>query len=216
MGATPNYGFPFPELADTPDVPRDMGALAGAVDAALDGVADRTLVQRGTALPSSPVDGQLFEWVIDDAAGIQWLMRYNAAAATYRWEFVGGPPGQARLDAEAGAATLPAYSPSGPAYTIPHSGQWLFEGGAYLFVATGPGGLGAASLALLVGATPPAGHRPAQAQIPNGTAVEAQTVLQGTILKNAVVQPGTAMQSGTSGSSQWRWMRYRPLRVAND
>lgn len=32
---TPNYGFPYPQLADSADVPRDIGALADAVDSKL-------------------------------------------------------------------------------------------------------------------------------------------------------------------------------------
>lgn len=35
MATTPNYGFPAPEQADSPDVPRDILALAAAVDTAL-------------------------------------------------------------------------------------------------------------------------------------------------------------------------------------
>lgn len=37
MGSTPNLGLPYPEQADTPDVPRDIRALAVKVD---DTVAD--------------------------------------------------------------------------------------------------------------------------------------------------------------------------------
>jgi hypothetical protein len=34
MGTTPNLGLPYPELSDTPDVPRDIRALAMAIDQA--------------------------------------------------------------------------------------------------------------------------------------------------------------------------------------
>jgi hypothetical protein len=38
MGQTPDYNLPYPELSDSPDVPRDMGALALAVENAIKGV----------------------------------------------------------------------------------------------------------------------------------------------------------------------------------
>lgn len=42
MGTTPNLNLPYPELSDTPDVPRDIKALA----LALDGVSARSMVVR--------------------------------------------------------------------------------------------------------------------------------------------------------------------------
>lgn len=41
MGVTANYAFPYPELGDAPNGPAQIGALAVAVDTALDGVDDR-------------------------------------------------------------------------------------------------------------------------------------------------------------------------------
>ena len=41
MGVTANYAFPYPELGDAPNGPAQIGALASAVDTALDGVDDR-------------------------------------------------------------------------------------------------------------------------------------------------------------------------------
>jgi hypothetical protein len=40
LGATPTYGFPYPELDDPANVPLDMQELANAVDAALAGEAN--------------------------------------------------------------------------------------------------------------------------------------------------------------------------------
>lgn len=37
MGQTAKFNLPYPELTDTPDVPRDMKALADAVEGALGG-----------------------------------------------------------------------------------------------------------------------------------------------------------------------------------
>ena len=207
MPTTPTWLLPYPSLTDTPDVPRDMQALANRIDLVAP-------IGRGTALPATPIDGQLFEWVIHDAAGIQWLMRYNNAAATYKWEFVGGPPKQDRSDAEAGGSTLPAMSPSGPPIVMPKSGQWAFEYGGLLFVGSGPGGIGVCSLGLIV-AGANVGHA-IFSQIPAGCATEHSGVEHRTVAKSATVTLGTGLGSGSTGSTQFRWLRWHPLRVAND
>ncbi|MBS1842951.1 MAG: hypothetical protein JST53_00910 [Actinobacteria bacterium] len=47
--ATTNFGFPYPELGDSPDTPRDIKALAERSDAVLTGVkGDATLAKDGT------------------------------------------------------------------------------------------------------------------------------------------------------------------------
>lgn len=210
MPTTPTWALPYPVLTDTPDVPRDIQALANRLDAVIPAP-----VARGTTLPATPYDGQLFEWVIDEAAGVQWLMRYNNAAATYKWEFVGGPAKVDRSDAEAGGATLPAYSPSGPAITIPKSGLWAFQWGCMAFAGTGPGGIAIVLLGLLV-AGGNVGHA-AYTQVGAGAAIETASIDQGrTVAKGTAVNLGTALQAGSTGSTQFRWLRWHPLRVAND
>jgi len=204
---TPTWLLPYPQLSDTPDVPRDMQALATRLD--LVGP-----IGRGAALPAAPIDGQVFEWVIDDAQGIQWLMRYNAAAPTYKWEYVGGPAKQERSDAEAGGGTIPAFTASGPPITIPKSGLWAFHFGGQLFVGSGPSGIGGIHLGLLV-AGAQVGHA-VYAQIPAGVASEHGGVEQRTIAKGVTVTLGTALNNASTGSTQFRWLRWHPLRVAND
>lgn len=49
MGSTPTYGFPYPELTDSANVPRDNRALAEAVEAAV-----AALAAQVTALPKPP------------------------------------------------------------------------------------------------------------------------------------------------------------------
>lgn len=45
----------------------------------------------GTSPPGSPSTGDL--WFYEDVAnGIYWLLRYNSAQTTYKWECVGGSP----------------------------------------------------------------------------------------------------------------------------
>jgi hypothetical protein len=210
MPATPTYALPFPSLTDTPDVPRDLEALALAVEAEL----SEGEVGRGANLPASPADGQLFEWVIDDAAGVQWLMRFNAAGGAYKWEFVGGPAKQERSDAEAGGSTLPAHSPSGPPITMPKSGQWAFEFGGMLFVGSGPANIGVIQLSLHVAGVA-VGH-PVYCQAGAGMALDLSAVDQRTVAKGALVTLGTGLASGSTGSTQFRWLRWHPLRVAND
>jgi len=207
MPTTPNWLLPYPALTDTPDVPRDMQALANRIELVAP-------VLRGTSLPATPVDGQLFEWVIDETQGIQWLMRYNAAAATYKWEFVGGPAKQEKSDPEAAPGTLPTYIANGPPITIPKSGQWAFEYGAMMFLGSGPGGIGALLASLLTNGV--AGGRGLYYQHPNGTASDCSTVEQRVVAKGATVSVGAALQSGSTGSTQYRWLRWHPIRVAND
>jgi hypothetical protein len=58
----------------------------GAAWSALGGTS--TLV---TSLPSSPVDGQVIDYVADATNGVVWRFRYRSASASaYKWEFIGG------------------------------------------------------------------------------------------------------------------------------
>lgn len=43
------------------------------------------------ALPTSPVDGQVIDYLANATDGIIWRLRYRAASVSpYKWEFVGG------------------------------------------------------------------------------------------------------------------------------
>lgn len=120
MGETTRYGLPYPELTDTPDVPRDIAALANE----LDGVVLPSLAApRAAALPGAPVDGQLAAWVIDDAAGVVWLMRWNAAAGV--WEFVGGSDLVAQATNTVSAVTA-APTPVLASLDLPKAGSYAF------------------------------------------------------------------------------------------
>lgn len=53
-----------------------------------------------TSLPVSPYDGQIIYYRADATNGIIWQLRYNASSASsYKWEFVGGSPIYAYVDA---------------------------------------------------------------------------------------------------------------------
>jgi hypothetical protein len=49
-----------------------------------------SLVEAGSTLPVSPVDGQSFYYIADSGTGTIWHMRYRATST--KWEFVGGTP----------------------------------------------------------------------------------------------------------------------------
>jgi hypothetical protein len=58
MGTTANYGLPYPEPAHTPDVPRDMKALADAVDVDLSAaLSKKVLIEAHTVMTVVPGSG---------------------------------------------------------------------------------------------------------------------------------------------------------------
>lgn len=82
-----------------------------------------------TALPTSPVDGQLT--VLTDslsAPTYTWLLRYNASSASsYKWEFVGGSPQSSAVTAAEATTTSGAFADlttTGPSVTVAHSGDY--------------------------------------------------------------------------------------------
>lgn len=79
-----------------------------------------------SSLPVSPVDGQEIYYLADNAAGVEWHLRYRAASASaYKWEFVGGSPLFA-YTASAAATALTTYQQlDGPAVTVPLAGDYV-------------------------------------------------------------------------------------------
>lgn len=119
MGQTPNLSLPYPELDDSADVPRDIKALAVALDPLVKPLVNPPYV---TALPGAPVDGQecYLQTAAMAAAGVIWHLRYRASIAdAYKWEFLGGAPMTVRQDA---TYTLPggqaSYVPPSNAVTL--------------------------------------------------------------------------------------------------
>lgn len=48
-------------------------------------------MERGTSLPVSPQDGQLYCYTADATNGIEWLLKYHASDPTsFKWHFIGG------------------------------------------------------------------------------------------------------------------------------
>lgn len=97
----------------------------------------------GTALPGSPLDGQEFTLVDSTSAPTyQWKFRYNAlSASTLKWEFVGGPPFQNRVNTQENTAsgTLTTLTTVGPTFTAPRTGEYLVDFGFQaIAVSAGP------------------------------------------------------------------------------
>jgi hypothetical protein len=116
MPQTSQFGLPYPVLSDTPDVPRDIKALADATDAALakvNGDVGTTIDQRPLigaefqAMKANPNIGGWFQFGNQPA----WQSRWDSVWWTSRW------PG--------GAAAIqngPAGAPG--AVEFPYSGIW--------------------------------------------------------------------------------------------
>ena len=87
-----------------------------------------SLVEAGTALPSSPVDQQSFYYIADATNGIVWHLRYRSASSSaYKWEYVGGPPLSAEITGEQ-TTTSTSYTDLGtvgPSVTLPLGGDYL-------------------------------------------------------------------------------------------
>ena len=149
MPATPIYVLPYPAASDPADVPLDMQELASRIEVVIGPgtangqvpvwdnstkkwVAGSVSGALSATPPASPFEGQL--WSMSPAAGVVWTYRYNAAGATYKWEFVGGPP--IALSGSAQFATMNSILAWRvlPAVTIPvaRSGEYHVWGGTRL------------------------------------------------------------------------------------
>jgi hypothetical protein len=87
-----------------------------------------TLVASGTALPSSPGDGESFYYIANATSGTVWHLRYRSAATgSYKWEFVGGSQLISTVFANENRANS-AYgdlATSGPSITVPLAGDYI-------------------------------------------------------------------------------------------
>lgn len=127
---TPTWLLPYPDQAETANVPRDLQALAEAADGAITQV-HTTGAPVVTVLPTLPVDGYEVYYVVDAVNGIVWHLRYRSASASVnKWEYVGG----SALSAELGSQASPGLfdftaawldlSPPGPLLTVPLVGEY--------------------------------------------------------------------------------------------
>lgn len=87
-----------------------------------------SLIEAGTALPSSPSDGQSFYYVADTTNGVVWHLRYRSASASaYKWEYVGGSQliNTVFANEQYVGAAYGNLATSGPTVTVPLAGDYV-------------------------------------------------------------------------------------------
>ena len=185
----------------------------------IQGTAGVGTITRVTTLPASPTDGQVVLWAPTTASGGLWAnMRYYAAQPDgYPWEWIGGTPyyveegtyAQSTSILPAGAVVL------NPGWTVPHTGLWEMEWGAYVFSA-GAAGVVAMYLGPIVG-----GAYAGQLCIFQATGTSQGGTMMGRfrlgLTKGQAIYLGLSVTAGgfTAGSYN-RWMTLRPVRIVKD
>src|SRR4029453_6293548 len=88
---------------------------------------------------TTPYDGQVIDLVVDASAGVIWRLKYRAAdASAYKWNFVGGAPLLAAVEALE-STTSTSYvdlATPGPSLTLPRSGDYTGHVSSYLGTTT--------------------------------------------------------------------------------
>jgi len=87
-----------------------------------------SLVVAGTALPTSPTDGESFYYIASATDGIVWHLRYRSAATgSFKWEYVGGPALSDEITGEqtTSSTTYTDLATAGPAISLPLPGDYL-------------------------------------------------------------------------------------------
>jgi len=86
-----------------------------------------------TSLPSSPVDGEIIDYLANSSNGIVWRFRYRAASASaYKWEFIGGGQLDSYITTQQSTSSTTTVGLSGPSVTVPLAGDYLVTGGAII------------------------------------------------------------------------------------
>lgn len=96
--------------------------------------------RRGTSLPGSPVDGEEYSYLADDANGVIWRFKYrSASASSFKWEFIGGPPKliEVTTSETTNSSSYADLATVGPDYTTPLAGDWLITISATASQSTG-------------------------------------------------------------------------------
>jgi len=208
MPTTSVYALPYPAPVDPADVPVDMQELAERIVLVLGGALSATP-------PASPFEGQL--WATQPSAGVTWMFRYDAAAASNKWEYVGGPPLFAEVVTEEAINTTAYADPTtaGPQLTVPRAGDYLATFGARWY--TGTAGSQTAWMAVKRGA--------ATAVDADGVDSFLGTSLVPSTLSRELPLSGLAAATvlkaqyrlGAAGATHYfakRWLRVLPLRVS--
>jgi hypothetical protein len=219
-GQTPRLLLPYPIPDDTVDVPRDVKALADALDVI------RSLgTPVVTALPIGPADGTevYYQTAAMAAVGVIWHLRYRAAIAdAYKWEYVGGGPLQHEVLASQNATVTSTWTnlaTDGPLVTCPLAGIYTFNFGCKFQMG---GRLLTQQCGVAIGDTIPAAAPMLQQSTPDtgtpfasGTAVSSAaartrfTVAAGNITK---LRYWSTLATGGANFIE-RWLDAHPLRV---
>jgi len=91
----------------------------------------------GTALPASPIDGQIAT-LVDSITNptYQWTFRYNAGSSSaYKWEFIGGTFASSEVDAASTTNVGTSWvvpSAGAASITVPRSGDYEVSFGGFL------------------------------------------------------------------------------------
>ena len=86
-----------------------------------------------TSLPSSPIDGQVIDYVADSTNGIVWRFRYRSASSSaYKWEFIGGGVLDSYVATQQSTSSTTTVGLSGPSVTVPFAGDYVVTGGAII------------------------------------------------------------------------------------
>jgi len=214
-GQTPILRLPYPLPADALV---DYPALGQNLATLLEQTIRQTLaIPRLTPAqwpPANPVDGMLA--ILNVAAPITWLFRYNAnAGGGYPWEFLGGPPLTANLASIGNFTNDGTYQPAsdadGPAITVPKTGDYLADFHAAILSGTA----GAFGCGVQV-----------QPVVANATQLGTLPAAQGTTLSNvpstitnqltgATIRLRYQATAGANAQTRYRALRLWPTRVAN-
>lgn len=87
-------------------------------------------LSHGTVFPSSPADGDIFIYDADTTNGVKWQFQYRSASGSaYKWEFMGGPPLTANVDAANAITANGSWNDptTGINITLPLAGDYFFE-----------------------------------------------------------------------------------------
>lgn len=207
--------------AGTRDLQLYSSVLAGAAFQFLQNGMFATPASLVSTLPSSPVDGQVCDLLVDAANGVVWRLRYHAGSVSaYKWEFVGGPPLYAEVTATqtltVANATPTDLGTVGPAITIPtlpSGGDFDVTVGAAITGAAGGAGP-AGNISYAIGGTGAVTVDGAQSGDPNGTSA-IRTRRKPAIASATVLTAKYSIMFAGGGSAQFgsRFISVLPVRV---
>jgi hypothetical protein len=190
--------------------------------------ANKTDVALVTALPGSPYNGQVVDFLADQTNGVVWRLRFRSLQSdgvtpnpsSFKWEYIGGSDLRATVDAQQsqGISGYANLTTVGPSIALPLSGDWDVGVGCRIALgaSTGQRGtmsykIGATTALDVDGATgmlfPPTGTASAEDSVYN---VRRKTGLSAG--DTIVAQYKTELSAGISYDR--RWMSLRPVRVS--